>query len=617
MCGIFGMLHVGWRDDGDAAIASIYSRGPDEQKLVEVDAGVHLGIVRLAVIDLQGGMQPITTANGRYTIVYNGEVYNYAMLRDELVKLGCTFSTQSDTEVVLQGYARWGAGVLDRLDGMFAFVIWDREKREIFCARDRVGIKPFFYAAGAVAEGGFVFGSTLAPFMMLRKLRRPLDFEAVRDFLAFQTPLAPHSFIASVRELPPGHSLVWKQGLEPRIERYWTIPRREQVAMPREELIEAVDAAIRESVRRQLVSDVPIGAFLSGGIDSSLVVHYMAEAGARPLRTFTVRFDDENADESGFARMVAERYSTEHHEFAAEDVSGATWLDLIGRLDQPLADPAYIPLAALSRLTRQSVTVALSGDGGDELFGGYERFLDIEDNHPGRAWKTLLGQAIRLGISPAALTRRSLAGRAMIDYRKTELGNYPGTRKDFAAYVRPDAVAEMRPERTLGLWHDLIDEFGGKANTDTLMRADLWTYLSENCLRKSDRASMAFALEARVPLLGNPVLDLVLPQPASVHFDPQGKAILRALARRHLPEEVWNRKKHGFSVPLRRFFNGGWREVGDDLVSRSADLAPWLRSDAVTKLWGDARQGGGSRRLAYTLLVLLGWLDRQKGRITV
>ena len=614
MCGVFGLLNVD-RTDAGSALDAIGSRGPDGLYLQEVEPGVTLGHARLAVIDLSGGTQPMSDAAGRYAISYNGEIYNFAALRAELEKQGSQFLTHSDTEVILNGYAQWGEGLLDRLDGMFAFAIWDRGEKTLFCARDRMGIKPFFYAQGPAAKGGFAFASTLAPFMKLSWLRRELNFEAVRDYLAFQTPFAPHSFFKAVTQLPPAHSLLWRHGKEATVGRYWSIPRASKRVPERTELIEMSDAAIGESVRRQLVADVPIGVFLSGGIDSSLIVNYMARNAAGPIRTYSVRFPEAELDETSAAQEVAEAFGTEHTVFDAEDISGDAWLKHITALDQPLADPAYIPLASLSRLTRESVTVALSGDGGDELFGGYGRFLDTEASNPVKAWHGMLATLIKAGVAPSALTRRTLSGRAMVDYRKVEVGNFPGTRKDIAAYLNPDALAQAHPDRTLEVWDNLISEFGGVADTDALMRADLWTYLSENCLVKTDRASMASGLETRVPLLGNPVTDLILQFPATVHFDPQPKAILRALAKQYLPRSVWDRPKHGFTVPLQRYFNGAWSQVGDDLVARSGEIAPWLRADSIKTLWAASRRRQASRRLMYTFLVLLAWLDHNRAHI--
>jgi len=409
-----------------------------------------------------------------------------------------------------------------------------------------------------------------------------------------------------VRQLPPAHWMEWSEG-KLRLEPYWSIP---QPAKSSSATLEELDALLAETVRDQLVSEVPLGAFLSGGIDSSLIVHYMAAANARPLLTFSVRFPEDGFDESPAARAVAQRYGTEHHVLDAPRIGPDELRRAVHALDQPLADPAYVPTFELSRMTRRHVTVALSGAGGDELFGGYQRFRDTEADHPDSAGKRALRALLGAGIAPGSLLRRSLAGEQFLLYQRGELGPWPRSRKSFANYLDPEALAAAKPEGTLGLWRDLARSFGGRFDSAALMRADLWTYLSENCLAKVDRASMAHGLEVRVPLLGNRVVDFALAQPAERHLQPESKAMLRALARRHLPEEVWGRPKHGFSVPLRHNFNGPWRELGEHVVGRAGEIAPFLRADAVKALWQSALKGRGSRRLAYTFLVLLLWLER-------
>jgi asparagine synthase (glutamine-hydrolysing) len=367
---------------------------------------------------------------------------------------------------------------------------------------------------------------------------------------------------------------------------------------------------LAQAVKDQLVADVPLGAFLSGGIDSSLVVHYMAQAGASPLKTFSVRFAEAGFDESPAARAVAELYGTEHHVLDAPQLTADALAAALADLDQPLADPAYIPTWALSRLTRQHVTVALSGDGGDELFGGYPRFLDIADRHPDSTAKRLLRAMLRHGLAPASLTRRALAGADLLLYRRVELGDYPGSRKDLRRYLAPELAAASRPQATLEVWRDLASRHGNY-DRGALLRADLWTYLSENCLTKTDRASMAHGLEVRVPLLANALQDRMLRLPASVHFDAGGgKALLRALARRHLPDAVWNREKHGFSVPLRANFAGPWREWAETQVAATEHRAPWLDATAIATLWQEARRRKGNVRLMYTFAVLLAWLEK-------
>ena len=604
MCGILGLIGTPWQNDAAAALERIRSRGPDEQQLHTL-GDVCLGNTRLAVIDPAGGKQPMRSPDGRYVLVHNGEIYNFRELRAELQALGYGFATASDTEVLLHGYAAWGDSLPARLDGMFAFAVWDTRERSLFAARDRLGVKPFFYSAAA----GFAFASTLAPYFSLRGFPLRLDYESLRDFLAYQVCLAPGTFVEAVRQLPPACRLRWRAGRAPEVARYWEIPRPRAGMPAREELVERVDAALRESVRRQLVADVPLGAFLSGGIDSGLMVHYMAQAGVLKPETFTLAFEQSDFDETPYARAIAETYGCRHHVLAAPAIDGAAFRESILGLDQPLADPAYVPTRALSALTRRDVTVAISGDGGDELFAGYARFADEAARHSPGLLRDAGRALVNAGMLPGVLLRRTLHGADLLRYRHTELGPWPAGRKSFARYLEPDALARARVDGTLELWRTLA----GPMDTASLMRADLWTYLSENCLAKTDRAGMAHGLEVRVPMLGNPVLDAVLELPAQAHYDAGGgKAILRALATRYLPEAAWKRPKHGFSVPLRELFKGRWRDAAEDALRHCAERAPFLRASSVLALWRSAQRGRGSRRLAYTFVVLLLWLEKHR-----
>lgn len=607
MCGIFGLIDTPWGADAAAALACLNARGPDEQKLIDY-GNVQLGQTRLSVIDLEGGHQPMCSPDGRYTLVFNGEIYNFLALRAELEALGYAFRTRSDTEVLLHGFAAWGSALPGRLDGMFAYAIWDAREERLSAARDRLGIKPFFYSM----KSGFAFASTLAPFRALRGFPRELDFEALRDYLAFQACLAPHSFYAGVAQLPPACQLIWgRQSAQAVVSQYWQISRPGTAAPGPEELVARVDAAITASVKAQLVADVPLGAFLSGGIDSSLMVRYMAEAGARPLKTFSMRFAEQAFDETLHAQAVARQFGCDHHVLDAPQISAERFVAAIGDLDQPLADAAYVMTHALSALTRRHVTVAISGDGGDELFGGYPRYRIQQSDFPqhrGQAW---LRAAVLHGLLPGSLLRRALWGEERMLYRQVEVGPWPVSRKSLVRLLRPDVAAACQPQATMNRWRTLALSFDGEMDTASLMRADLWTYLSENCLAKTDRASMAHGLEVRVPLLGNAVLDAVLGLPASVHFDGGGgKRLLRELARRHLPESAWNRPKHGFSVPLRQLFKGQWQALGDDTFASCAEIAPFLNTHTVESLWKAARRGHGNIRLTYSILVLLLWLKR-------
>ena len=603
MCGLLTVVGDAWSGGFDSALASLTTRGPDERDVWH-EEDTHLGHRRLSVIDLSAGHQPMLSTDGRYALVYNGEIYNFHGLRRELESLGRIFKTHCDTEVLLEGYAQWGRNILDRLDGMFAFVIWDRHDKTLFAARDRFGIKPLFYST----HRGFVAASTLCPFFKLPGFPRRLDYEALREYLAVQSIPSPMTMLREVKSLPPASWMSWDRSTG-RTETgcYWDIPRATDAPIGFDDLVDATDTALAQSVQRQLVADVPLGAFLSGGIDSSLMVHYMAQASSKPVKTFTVRFDARDGyDESRYAGLVAQRYGCEHHELNAHEIDGDTLAESLSDLDQPLADPAYLPLRELCELTRQHVTVAVCGDGGDELFGGYPRFLRGESSYTGSTPFNLLH---RLGLLPPSLRRRTLRGVDGLLWDRVKFGPFPRTRKDMAALLTPEAGRACAIDRTMRHWIDLAQRFDSPIGSDPLMRADLWTYLSENCLVKSDRASMAHGLEARVPMLGNPVVDLVLPQPASVKIRHGLKSVLVELSRRHLTADVWDRPKHGFSVPLQTYFTGRWRERCGGWVGRCGELAPFLDVKSVRARWKSCLSGRGDMRGMYTLIALLGWLE--------
>jgi asparagine synthase (glutamine-hydrolysing) len=603
MCGLLTSVGDRWADGFGRALDALSSRGPDERGLWS-EEDVRFGHRRLSVIDLEAGQQPMLSADGRYALVYNGEIYNFKDIRRELETLGSSFRTSSDTEVLLEGYARWGRGVLDRLDGMFAFVIWDRHEKTIFAARDRFGIKPLFYST----QEGFIAASTMQPFFSLRGFPRRLDYEALREYLAVQSIPSPMSILRDVRSLPPASWLSWEHASgKCETGRYWDIPQATDKTAGFDELVEATDIALAKSVKRQLVADVPLGAFLSGGIDSSLMAHYMAGASSHPVKTFTVRFDAKDGyDESRYAKQIAERYGCEHHELDAQAIDADRLAESLADLDQPLADPAYLPLRELCGMTREHVTVAIAGDGGDELFGGYPRFLHGESTYTGSPLFNLLR---RIDLLPPALRRRALQGADGLLWDRVKFGPFPGTRKDMAALLTPEATQACAIDQTMRYWLDLAHRFGPKIETDQLMRADLWTYLSENCLVKSDRASMAHGLEARVPMLGNSVVDLVLPQPAGVKMQHGLKSLLVELSKRHLTPDVWDRPKHGFSVPLQTYFTGSWRQRCDGWIARCGELAPFLNSKTIQSRWASCLRGRGDTRGMYTLIALLGWLE--------
>ena len=547
------------------ALDSLRHRGPDACG-EWLDGDVFLGHRRLSIIDLHTGQQPMHSSDGRYVIVFNGEIYNYRELRDALRLDQSVFRTQSDTEVILEGYRRWGSAVVEKLNGMFAFVIWDRTRRAAFGARDRLGIKPLCWA---MKDGALIVASTLEPFGVLGSFDQ-IDPVAVRDLMTFDYIAAPRTIRKGIRKLEPGSRFHWQPGAsEPSIERYWTPPPADAgLCAPGEDELEEL---LHRAVSRQMVSDVPIGVFLSGGVDSSLLVALMARHSSRPVKTYTVAFAEADVDESAIANRVAAEFGTEHSVLRAEELGPETLQQLIGDLDEPFCDPALVPLYALSRLTREHVKVALCGDGADEVFGGYEKYLMGQETTRQLPFSTLLQGSLKaVPWRPRGMGHfysRTLTSHQRIQYSYSRYGDFPVFRKDlgqlFSDDFRHDAcVAQFfEPWDRHGLKH------GGPLDTDVLMRADLQTYLSENCLVKTDRASMLASLEVRVPYLDELVLDRILPLEANKKIvNGQLKALLQPLARRLLPQVVWDRPKHGFNVPVDVRLAGPWAPMVEEAL---------------------------------------------------
>jgi asparagine synthase (glutamine-hydrolysing) len=569
MCGLLAILGTNpilHKLDKKRLLDSIAHRGPDASGEWHDDS-VYLGHRRLSIIDLATGNQPMESCDGRYVIVFNGEIYNFPELREILTGRGAKFTTRSDTEVILEAYREWGSKLVDRLHGMFAFVIWDRHRRAAFAARDRIGIKPLCWAA--VPEG-LVIASTLEPFSQI-EMFRSVDMQAVRDIMVYDYTLAPRTIYKNVHKLEPGCQLEWEIGqTDPVIRRYWAPPliKASLKAPDSDELESLLDRA----VKRQMISDVPIGVFLSGGIDSSLIVAFMARHSSKPVRTFSVGFRAGKVDESPIAETVARQYGTEHVVIQGDEVGPEDVLELLGRLDEPFCDPAVLPTYALSQLTKRHVKVALSGDGGDEVFGGYPKYLYGETNHfrlPLSSWLPPLLR--KTSWRPRGMERiywRTLKPADQVQYGWVHYGDFPVFRKDLRQLLRPDYHQAARIENYFEPWARRARRYGSSFETDVVMRADLETYLSENCLVKTDRASMLASLEVRVPYLDELVLERILPLPAGVKIrDGNLKALLMPLARRLLPREVWDRPKQGFGVPYGLQLGRAWKPALDAALS--------------------------------------------------
>lgn len=609
MCGFVAFLQSNPRIDLETArlaAARLTHRGPDGSG-EWVEGPAMLFHRRLSIIDLATGQQPMVSGDGRYVVVFNGEIYNFEELRAILQAEGVRFRTHSDTEVLLEGFARWGAAVTERLNGIFAFVAWDRSKREAFGARDRLGIKPLCWAQ---AGGTLVVSSTLEAFDGLHDWGA-VDPVSVRDLLAFDYIPSPRSIRKGVQKLEPGCRFQWRPGDDvPRIERYWTPSGPDPNAEPPTET--ELEALLQVVIRRQMISDVPVGVFLSGGIDSSLMVALMANESEKPVRSFSIAFKDAVADESSIAGLVARQFGTDHTVLPAEDFGPEMLLELLGRLDEPFADPAVVPTYALAKMTAGYVKVALSGDGGDEVFGGYPKYLMGNDRSSGIPGHKLLDRSLRMmNWRPRGMSHlywRTLRPEDRIRWSWVRYGDFPIFRKDLRQVLAERHHETAHVSEYFEPWERRARRYGDSISVDVLMRADLETYLSENCLVKTDRASMLASLEVRVPYLDELVLDRILPLHANRKIvNGTLKALLIPIAKRLLPRQVWDRPKHGFHVPLDRFLATSWKPAVDEVLEWGEAHVDLFNYRYLRQLHARNVANGGIGRELWNPFVFLSW----------
>ena len=582
MCGIAGFVESSrttspFGPDRSRALVHrmcdvIRHRGPDDEG-VWVDEGVALGMRRLSIIDLSTGHQPIHNEDRTVWIVFNGEIYNFRELRRELEAAGHRFYTATDTEVIVHAYEQWGKGAIGRLRGMFGLAIWDTTSRTLLVARDRIGIKPMHYAT---VSGRFYFGSELKSLIEAPDLPRDLDAGALDHYLSFLYTPRDGSIFKSVRKLPPGHLLTWDEG-RIAIEQYWQMPATETFAGSEEEAVQQLRVVLSDAVRSHMISDVPLGAFLSGGVDSSLVVGLMSELSSARVKTFSIGFDEPAFDELEHARRVADHFGTEHHEFVVKP-DGVGILDqLVSHFDEPFADSSAIPTWYVSEMARRHVTVVLSGDGGDELFGGYERYLP----HPRVvAFDRYSPRALRrvAAIAAAGLPHGVRGKNFLRHVGRDEQGRYLDAIRFFGADEKPalltrdvqQAIDGPDPETRLARH---FERFAQLPWPSQMMRFDAETYLPEDVLTKVDRMSMAHSIESRVPLLDNEVIAFASALPASLKIkNGRRKHVLKEVAATLVPPDVLNRKKQGFGVPLGTWFRGNLGELFADTLLSPASL---------------------------------------------
>ena len=611
MCGIAGFAGgVRSRASSEAELRAmcdaILHRGPDEDGY-HVAAHAGLGMRRLSIIDVAGGTQPIANEDDTSHVVFNGEIYNHRQLRAVLRTRGHRFVTRSDTETLVHLYEDLGERMVDELRGMFGFAIWDERRERLLLGRDRFGIKPLYYWTDGE---GIVFASELRSLLALPRFPRRLDRRAIASFFSFGYVPDPLSVFENVRKLPPGHVLSWERATGARVRQYWNpnaIPAAP--AMREEEAAEELRRLLVEAVECHLESEVPLGAFLSGGIDSSTVVAIMARAMDRPVKTFSIGFSERAFDESRDARLVARALRTDHHELVVQPDADALVHEVIRSFDEPFADSSALPTYLVAKLAREHVTVSLSGDGGDELFGGYERYAQMEqraDIRSATARRVLRAVGRR---APAMLPGRN----RLIDLGRTRQGRYAATVAlplpiNEGGVARPE-IASLLP-RLDGLLATEFADATGREFASQMMSVDLRTYLPGDILTKVDRTTMAVSLEARVPLLDHRLAEFALSLPTSFKLrDGQGKRILRRAIADLVPAHVLGKRKQGFGVPLGRWFRHELRYRVEELLRPSAAIYEFAEPSAVRRLALDHQVGRRDHSATlWRLLALELWL---------
>ena len=621
MCGIAGFAGSGSRIDLEAMCEALRHRGPDGRGLhVDQTLGVGLGHARLVVVDPAGGHQPMWNEDGRVGVIFNGEIYNAPELRRELTARGHHFtSDHSDTEVLVHGYEEWGRGLPLRLNGMFAFAILDARSGRLFLARDRFGEKPLYYAD---RRGGLVFGSELTAVLRHPDVRGEIDERAIQKLFAYGYIPAPLTAIRGIRKLPAG----WWLDYDCRAERfdsepYWEFRLEPDEALQdRDEprLVEAFRERLSQAVQRRLVSDVPLGLFLSGGIDSATVLAFAARhLPAKDLSTFTVGFAEQSYDESGPAASIARAFGTTHHATRL-DLDDAYGLipEVIGPLDEPLADPSILPTYLLCRFARQSVTVALSGDGGDELLAGYDPFLALA---PAQIYDRLVPRPVHAALRALMTHLPHGSGYMTWDFRvrRTLMGlSYPPAMWNpvWMAPVEPAAMAEIfdRPLPPEELYEEAIAVWEGSGQGDLCSRTlEFFTrlYLQNDILAKVDRAAMRVSLESRAVFLDTELVDFVRRLPNRFKFrNGTRKYLLRRALQGLVPDDVLSRRKRGFAIPVASWL----RHLP---FPQSSTAVPGLRVGAVRQHWERHRRAAHDERLLlWTWTTLQAWLDGATAR---
>ena len=623
MCGICGVVYKDPNRRVNPRVLkrmcdTIQHRGPDDEGQ-EVLGHVGLGMRRLSIIDLATGHQPLSNEDHSVTLVYNGEVYNYRELRDQLKQSGHRFRTETDTESIVHGYEAWSDGVCEQLNGMFGFALWDVKNKTLFLARDRLGIKPLYYYED---DEKLVFGSEIKAILACPDVQRRLDYQALNNYLSFEYIPAPRSIFKDIRKLEPGHWLRYADG-RMTIQPYWKL-RPEENAWSEGDASDRLAELLKDAVRMRLVSDVPLGAFLSGGLDSSIVVSQMAGLMDQPVKTFSIGFKESSYNELGYARAVASKYDTEHHEFTIEANALDLTEKLVQHLDEPFGDFSIFPTYLVSKMARDYVTVVLSGDGGDELFAGYDTYRAHRFD---RQYYHRLPKIVKRSfIEPFA------KGLRPTDQKKGPVNSF---KRFVQGTTLPKSIKHVRwmvfmdeMERASLFSKDVQNEiveqdpydfihryFAETDDLDDITRTgytDVKTYLVDDILVKVDRMSMATSLEARVPYLDHRIVEFAYSLPPDLRMKGLGtKYLLQKTFWDDLPAEVQNRDKQGFSIPIKNWIRGELKPMMLDLLDEGRIRQQGLfDASFVTRLVEEHLVGRENHsHLLWGLMVFEQWHD--------
>lgn len=613
MCGIAGFISK----EREAPAASrerlldkmcrvITHRGPDEQGTT-VSGRAALGMRRLSIIDLAGGQQPIRNEDDNLSIVFNGEIYNYRELKRDLEGRGHRFKTNSDTETILHAFEEYGADCLKHLRGMFAFAIWNEREETLFVARDRVGKKPLFYAL--TAAGNFVFGSELKVLTAHGEIEKKLSFPALDAYLTFGYVPEEFCIFEGVSKLLPGHFLTFKNG-KIETEKYWDFDYREPSDVKTEaEYCAGLREKLREAVEVRLISEVPLGAFLSGGVDSSAVVAMMAQISSRPVKTFSIGFHEDSFNELKFARLAAKHFGTEHHEFFVTPDLVDTVDELVWHFDEPFADSSALPTYMVSKMARDFVTVVLSGDGGDELFAGYTRYAIDQKRNDFSSLPEFARRGIR--AASASLPHGFRGRNYLYNVSLDPVARYVDSISQFND-LRKNALYSKEFLATLngsfGAGATLYEQIAARVSTgnpvDNLLYLDAKTYLPGDILTKVDRMTMAASLEARAPLLDHHLIEFAARIPASLKLKGgETKYIFKKALEGVVPQEILYREKQGFGVPIEQWINNELRSrIRETLLDARATTRGYFNKKYVETLLEEHARG--RRDHSHTLWLL-------------